>query len=215
MTGTGWSTTFLVIWQIGSLCILGGSFRIAQCKYPTTYSIFDHTISSQGNPEININGHYFWRIGAILVGLLRIVDFLILYLEMKSINRWGSMLGLIFGFVATLGFALVGIIPENKIKPHLIFANMAFIGYFLTANTHLIILINPSKFVNLSFLRKTLLIGCYIIFDLSFMCMIIAFFKNGGSKLKLNKQRWRGFPIWEWIYFLIIIVWSVAITYII
>ncbi|WP_371804463.1 hypothetical protein [Candidatus Lokiarchaeum ossiferum] len=113
---------------------------------------------------------------------------------------------------STLGFAGVGLIPEHKYKPHLFFANVAFVGYILSANFFLIPLLFSSSLTLLSSFQKILLFCCYAGFEISFITMISAFFINGGDKLHFNQYKWKGFPIWEWIYFWNIVGWTVVIA---
>jgi hypothetical protein len=215
MSGLVWTSTFQAIWQVSSLCILGVSTRLSQKKFPRSYSCFSHTISVQGNPDVNSKGHIYWRIGALLVGLLRIVDFAYVYLKMQPVSKIGSLAGFIFGLIATFGFSMVGIISEKRYKPHIFFAKQAFVGYFLSANIYLVLLLGSSVILRLSASQIIAFILCYLCFELSFLAMIVSFFKNGGDKLQFNKHRWRGFPIWEWIYFLNIIFWTIVISVIV
>jgi hypothetical membrane protein len=117
--------------------------------YPESenYSIITHDISSLGNPDESSTGHFIFRIGIVIGGLLIIPHAIylrrFLFPEYKPLNIL-SILSLI---IFSLGLVMIGIFPESKptYETHIIGAMMIIAGYFLSAFLMLPTLIKKIK----------------------------------------------------------------------
>jgi hypothetical protein len=181
---------------------------ISRTRFPQKFSYFQNSISSTGSPITNPRGHKIFRAGVIVVGIAKIPDFVFIYSKLFAVSEIASNLFLCFGIIATISFSFVGLIPETNKKPHYLFAQMSFFFYFLTINIVLFLLYsvsNSTRFVVILF---------HFSFNISFIILIVTFLKNGMKKVDNLKSKYLSFPLWEWIFFLMIVVFISTIIFV-
>lgn len=176
----------------------------AQIKFPEQYSIFIHTISKQGSIIFNPRGHQLWNTGVILIGILMIPHFLKLFRVFKPMSALISTISSGLGIISSISLSFVGIFPLDFHVPHFIFAGICFGGIFLTANLYLVLLIRRVIRTKInappSIIPKIVFIGLiYLIFNVGFLMLAITYQISGGIV-----------AIWEWFYFISIILWLFA-----
>lgn len=122
----------LYIW--GVFLTLVAISIVAQIQFPDSFKIWTNTISDQGSPTLNPQGHLFWRIGVILNGLLHIpyIHYLSQKLMVLDYRRAHQMKRI--GVISAIGFCLVGVFPLDLGTIHYLMAVIAFLGYYITAS---------------------------------------------------------------------------------
>ena len=177
---------------------------IAQISYPDQYSILIHTISHQGSIIFNPKGHRLWNIGVFLIGFLMVPHFLKLFHIFKPLSSIISAISSGLGVVSSVSLSFVGLFPLDFRQPHFVFAGVCFGGIFITANLYLVLLIrrviHAKNITQPPIVSKIVVIGLiYLVFNVGFIMMAITYQLNGGIV-----------AIWEWFYFICIILWLLA-----
>jgi hypothetical protein len=205
------STGFQTWWLVISIIILVSMTVLAQVAYPTKYSIQVHTVSSQGSKQKNPSGHWIWQIGMMVVAVMKTLDFFLIHKEFTVVSEVWAKIGFGISLIATAAMFMVGVISEDNWDVHLIFANIAFFGYYILAHVDLFLLTGKNAHYLTSFLGKIILAVLYILFNLAFWGMVISFLieEKGWDNIF---SRFFCFPLWEWLYFVSVIVWSMVIA---
>jgi len=200
---------------IVNLCLiilfLGLTLIIPVLLFPTFYSMKSHFISSLGVYSNNPQGAPIFNIGIIFVGFLQIPFTMRLYQMIKKGDSKFAKISQSISLIGALGFIIVGIFPSNIPIPHITGAFMVFFGYFIIANIDWIIIIR-NKIRNKELKRKPSYIGIfYIVFNLigiqfGFSVILDSFYPNHI----LHSYGYFSSSLWEWIYFLAIISWSLV-----
>ncbi|MHA1854721.1 MAG: hypothetical protein ACTSYY_01660 [Promethearchaeota archaeon] len=181
--------------------------------YPNSYSLFNH-ISNLGSKFKNPKGYLIWNIGTVVFGLFSIHH--ILYIH-KYLIRTSPRLGLlncILGIISSIGLSLVGIFREDYILAHFIVASVAFIGLLITFNLDLIILIRlKSKFGQKRSYKVVFFM--YIPLNLIFFISIILPNLDFFFPLFVSNSQWLTYPPWEWLYFIILLLFILIFSFII
>ena len=202
------SSPIQAFWMIFFSFFLISIISISRTRFPQKFSYFQHSISSAGSPVENPKGHKVFRAGVIIVGIAKIPDFVFIYSRLFNVSEIGSNFFLCLGIIATISFSFVGLIPETNKKPHYLFAQISFFGYFLTVN---IILFLWYSVPNSS---QLMVILFHFLFNISFIFMLIVFLKNGKKKVDNLPSKYLSFPFWEWIFFLMIVVFISTVIFI-
>ena len=196
----------LYIWSV--FLSLTAISIIAQLLYPTQFSILTHTISEQGSISRNPVGSIIWRIGVIFNGLGHIPHIFYIHHHLKNIQPKKSQFVKFLGIIAAIGFSFVGLISSDYGFFHIIFAVIAFLGYFITALISFTILnqdrhyfrYSPKQNSNISLFSN--LFALY--FKVSGILCLGSFLVNGVF-LKKDVN-----PLLEWNYLLAICIWLLA-----
>ncbi len=205
------SDGFRTWWLLISVCILISMTVLSQITYPIKYSIVLHTVSSQGSKVKNPGGHWIWQAGMMLVAGMKVFDFLLVHKEFTDVSESWANIGLLISLIATIAMFMVGVVSEDSWNTHLVFANIAFLGYYILAHVDLGLLVRKDSLYLASLLNTFFLVCLYILFNLAFLGMIVSFLikDKGWDNFFVKFLR---FPLWEWFYFVAVIVWSVYIT---
>ncbi len=114
-------------------------FTISIIYYPN-YSIFRESVSSLGIPAENPQGHLYWSVGMMVLGLIFIPQLIYFYRALHPTAYKTSIISLCFSIFASIGLIGVGFFPEDTIYPHYTCAFIAFLGYFTSFCCNLYIL---------------------------------------------------------------------------
>ncbi|MCF2139927.1 MAG: DUF998 domain-containing protein [Candidatus Lokiarchaeota archaeon] len=176
---------------------------LAQILYPTDYFFWKNTISDQGSPGLNPIGSIYWRIGVILNGIAHIPYIIYLTGKFKTIHPKKAKQFLFVGILSALGFSFVGIFPLDLGAIHYIFALIAFLGYYYTANLSFQIIESQKLFFHRNGNEKKLF-PMYVLkmyFQISGILCLGSFILN---KFFFDKEI---SAILEWNYLLAICIW--------
>jgi len=176
---------------------------LPQLLFPDSFFFWNHTISSQGSILKNPIGNFIWRSGIIIIALLKFPDVMFIGNKLESVSKEITTMSKVFGLIASTGFVLVAIFPEEIRPLHGICAFICFFGYFIMINLNLIIIGLELKNKN-SPNYQHLIKNCdkirllYILLDLGFIFMVISSFIESVMGM---------FPLWEWFYLFCLILW--------
>ena len=86
---------------------------IAISLFPVQYNLLNNHISNMGGIAHNPNGHQIWNAAIMIFGIISVPYYAFIYQYFKpnwpKLSKW--ILGL--GILCAIGFALVGIFPED------------------------------------------------------------------------------------------------------
>jgi hypothetical membrane protein len=181
---------------------------IAALKFPVPYQILNNHISNLGGIEKNPDGHMFWNFSMFFLGLISIPYYLFLARYFAESNPSLSRWMLWIGFGCVLGFALIGIFPEDIPGPHQMAAVLFLIGIPVLA---IIIEYIVKKTPQIVRSPKFVSILNYLLW-LLFAAMAIFFRLDEWFNFTFHLEpRVFDFPLWEWAYFLMVITWMIGI----
>ena len=205
------SAGFKTWWLLGSIFILISMTILAQVSFPSKFRITTHTVSNQGSQAKNPSGYWIWQAGMMVVAVMKTLDFFLIHKEFTAVSELWANIGFGISLCATGAMFMVGVISEDNWDVHLIFANIAFFGYYILAHVDLFLLMGKNTVYLASPFNKIIL-GClYLLFNLTFWGMVISFLIKDKDWDNILVRFFR-FPLWEWFFFIAVFVWSVYIT---
>ncbi|MHA1476519.1 MAG: hypothetical protein ACTSQ5_15205 [Promethearchaeota archaeon] len=113
---------------------------LSQLLFPGQFFFWNYTISSQGSILKNPVGNFIWRSGIIIIALLKFPDVMFISKRLESVSKELMQISKIIGLIASIGFVLVGVFPEELKLLHGISAFVCFFGYFIMINLNLVII---------------------------------------------------------------------------
>lgn len=118
-------TVFVAVMFFGA-CYLSQQFFIGG------YSIFEHTVSSQGNIIVNPDGAWIFNYACIIAGLVIICHYLYLYRRLLPVSPTLTNFFLATGIIGCIGLVMLGFNPSHVGPSHNFSAHVAFNGFALS-----------------------------------------------------------------------------------
>ncbi|MHA1561739.1 MAG: hypothetical protein ACTSPA_06395 [Promethearchaeota archaeon] len=176
---------------------------LSQLLFPGQFFFWNYTISSQGSILKNPVGNFIWRSGIIIIALLKFPDVMFISKRLESVSKELMQISKIIGLIASIGFVLVGVFPEELKLLHGISAFVCFFGYFIMINLNLVIICLELRNKNSPNYRYLLKIRekirfLYILLNIGFYFMVLS---------SIFKVFSRFFPLWEWFYLFSLMLW--------
>ncbi len=199
--------TFVVIYAV-MISISIGFFP------PPGYSLLVNQISDMGGIATNPAAWWVFTFSDVVLGLVMIPHFLYLYRRLVPTTLWGSRLALYSGIVGCIGFAFVGIIPQDYSDPHNAAAFFAFGGFTISAFLVMCIfifrLVRNARWPT----RKHfwLLYGpLFVTFPLILVMPSLGSIATSWAVVDI---RWFSWPPWQWTFMFSIMYWMISIAFI-
>lgn len=187
---------------------------ISQFLFPTEYSIFKHSVSSQGHPELNPRGFLVFNCGIILLGIIEAPHVIYFWKFFRRFSPWVALMGMITNVIALVGIILVGIFPLNMVQIHNIGALIGFFGTLFSIDIYLLLLIlNNSRIFRRLKSNYFFFIGAFGTNSI-FVIMILSYLVENQAPIQLNFSNpiWN-FPWWEWVFLYCAVGWLFLISY--
>lgn len=119
-----------------TLLIYGGLIVVAIAVFPGEYDLTRYTISSLGNPDLNVfPGWFFFSIASWVLAIMLLPYFRFVHAKLRKYTSRFARDFLFFAIVTDLGLVLLGFFPEfpPTASLHAVATVMSFGGFFLAA----------------------------------------------------------------------------------
>jgi hypothetical membrane protein len=180
--------------------------------FPTPgYSLLVNQISDMGGIATNPAAWWVFDVTEVALGLMMIPHFLYLYRRLVSTTKWVSRVALYAGIVGSLGFAFVGLIPQDYPDPHNAAAYVAFSGFTISA--FLVMCIFIIKLVrNAGWPTRK---HFWLLYGPLFVTFPLILFMPSLGSIATSWAvdiRWFSWPPWQWTFMFSLMYWMIIIA---